>query len=187
MKQNWQPGTMIYPLPAVIVTCGDENRNNLITVAWTGTICTNPAMCYISVRPERFSHALIMENMEFTINLTTENMAKATDWIGCPAGRNPDTCQPTGRPPVPGLKNRCPYIHEPPLAIERRGTQVIPLGSHDMMIAQVVNVIADDKYIDPETGSFDLQKAKLINYSHGNYYAQGEPLGKFGWSVKKKK
>ncbi len=188
MKQYWQPGTMIYPLPAVIVTCGDSISNsNMITVAWTGTVCTNPAMCYISVRPERFSHHLILENMEFTINLTTKDMARATDWIGCRSGRDYDKWKETGLTPVEGVKNRCPYIDESPLAIECRVTQVLPLGSHDMMLAQVVNVIADEKYLDPETGSFDLYKAGLLNYSHGNYYEQGKQMGKFGWSVKKKK
>ena len=188
MKQYWQPGTMIYPLPAVIVTCGDSISNsNMITVAWTGTVCTNPAMCYISVRPERFSHHLILENMEFTINLTTKDMARATDWIGCRSGRDYDKRKETGLTPVEGVKNRCPYIDESPLAIECRVTQVLPLGSHDMMLAQVVNVIADEKYLDPETGSFDLSKAGLLNYSHGNYYEQGKQMGKFGWSVKKKK
>lgn len=188
MKQNWQPGTMIYPLPAVIVTCGDSIENsNMITVAWTGTICTNPAMCYISVRPERFSHHLITETMEFTINLTTVAMAKATDWIGCRSGRDYNKWKETGLTPVKGVKNRCPYIEESPLSIECRVTKVMPLGSHDMMIARVVNVIADDKYIDSETDAFDLAKAGLINYSHGNYYAQGEHVGKFGWSVRKKK
>lgn len=186
-KQNWKPGTMIYPLPAVIVTCGrDIELSNMLTVAWTGTICTNPAMCYISVRPERHSYPMIKETMQFTINLTTEAMARATDWVGVKSGRDFDKWKETGLTPVKGVAVSCPYIEESPLSIECRVKTVMPLGSHDMFIAEVVNVIADGKYIDPTTGAFDLGSAGLINYSHGNYYRQGEQIGRFGWTVKKK-
>lgn len=178
---------MIYPLPAVIVTCGsDIERSNMLTVAWTGTICTNPAMCYISVRPERFSYPLIKENMQFTINLTTETMARATDWVGVRSGRDFDKWKETGLTPKQGLAVCCPYIEESPLSIECRVKTIIPLGSHDMFIAEVVNVIADEKFIDPETQAFNLGEAGLVNYSHGNYYRQGEHIGRFGWTVKKK-
>ncbi len=186
-KQNWKPGTMIYPLPAVIVTCGRGiEHSNMLTVAWTGTICTNPAMCYISVRPERHSYPLIRETMQFTINLTTEAMAHATDWVGVKSGRDYDKWKETGLTPAEGVAVSCPYIEESPLSIECRVKTIMPLGSHDMFIAEVVNVIADESYIDPSTGAFNLSQAGLINYAHGNYYRQGEHIGRFGWTVKKK-
>ncbi len=186
-KQNWKPGTMIYPLPAVIVTCGRGiEHSNMLTVAWTGTICTNPAMCYISVRPERHSYPLIRETMQFTINLTTEAMAHATDWVGVKSGRDYDKWKETGLTPAQGVAVSCPYIEESPLSIECRVKTIMPLGSHDMFIAEVVNVIADESYIDPSTGAFNLGQAGLINYAHGNYYRQGEHIGRFGWTVKKK-
>lgn len=186
MKQSWKPGTMINPLPAVLVTCGDEQRSNMLTVAWTGTICTNPPMCYISVRPERYSHSMIMERMEFTINLTTVAMARAVDWAGVRSGRDYDKWTETGLTPQPGVMVKCPMIAESPVNIECRVKTVMPLGSHDMIIADVVNVLADDEYIDPATGAFNLGAAGLISYSHGHYYTQGDVIGKFGWSVKKK-
>ena len=188
MKQSWKPGTMIYPLPAVLVSCGNTpERRNLITVAWTGTICTNPAMCYISIRPERHSYDIIKEEMEFTINLTTEAMARATDWCGVRSGRDFDKWKETGLTPMPGVKVSCPYVEEAPLSIECRVKEIIKLGSHDMFIAEVLNVLADEKYMDSETGAFDLAKALPISYSHGGYYTQGEKIGGFGWTVKKKK
>ncbi len=188
MKQSWKPGTMIYPLPAVLVSCGDINgRNNLITVAWTGTVCTNPAMCYISVRPERYSYDLIKESMEFTINLTTADMARAVDWCGVKSGRDFDKWKESGLTPVKGEKVKCPHVKESPLSIECRVKEIIKLGSHDMFLAEVLNVLADETYIDAETEAFDLGKAGLLNYSHGNYYKQGEKIGRFGWSVMKKK
>ena len=186
MKTSWKPGTMIYPLPAVLVSCGTESHSNIFTVAWTGTLCTNPPMCYISVRPERFSYSLIKERMEFTINLTTEAMARATDWAGVRSGRDYDKWRETGLTPVKGEKVACPYIAESPLCIECRVKEIVKLGSHDMFIADVVNVLAEESLLDPETKAFDLSKAGLINYSHGHYFAQGEEIGKFGWSVKKK-
>lgn len=185
-KVSWKPGTMIYPLPAVIVTCGTMERSNMLTVAWTGTICTNPPMCYISVRPERYSYPMIKERMEFTINLTTASMARATDWVGVRSGADYDKWQETGLTPMQGEKVACPYIAESPLAIECRVKEIVKLGSHDMFIADVVNVLAEDTLIDPVTGAFDLGAAGLLNYSHGHYFGQGEPLGRFGWSVKKK-
>lgn len=178
---------MIYPLPAVLVSCGNGIAgSNLITVAWTGTICSDPAMCYISVRPERHSYPLIKENMEFTINLTTEKMARATDWCGVRSGADFDKWKETGLTPVEGVKVSCPYIKEAPLSIECRVKSILPLGSHDMFIAEVVNVLADESLIDPATGAFDLGAAGLISYSHGHYYRQGGEIGKFGWTVKKK-
>ncbi len=177
---------MIYPLPAVIVTCGDETRSNMLTVAWTGTLCTNPPMCYISVRPERYSYPLIRERMEFTINLTTAAMARATDWAGVRSGRDFDKWKETGLTAVKGVKVACPYIAESPLNIECRVKEIVKLGSHDMFIADVVNVLADEELIDSATGAFDLGAAGLLNYSHGHYFEQGAEIGHFGWSVKKK-
>lgn len=186
MKQLWKPGTMIYPLPAVIVTCGDQHRSNMLTVAWTGTVCTNPAMCYISVRPERYSYELIAKQMEFTINLVTESMAHAADWVGVRSGRDFDKWEQTGLTPQPGQLVGCPSIAESPLNIECRVREIIHLGSHDMFLAQVMGVLANEELIDPDTGAFRLGDAKLVNYTHGHYYQQGQEIGHFGWSVKKK-
>lgn len=186
-KRSWKPGTMMYPLPALLVTCGSSVADsNMLTVAWAGTICTDPAMCYISVRPERHSYPMIKENMEFTINLTTAAMAKATDWAGVRSGKDYNKWKETGLTPAAGQMVRCPYIDESPLSIECKVTSIIPLGSHHMFMAKVVNVIADERYIDPATDRFDLGKADLMSYIHGHYYARGELLGRFGFSVKKK-
>ncbi|MBD5259969.1 MAG: flavin reductase family protein [Bacteroides sp.] len=187
MKQQWKPGTMIFPLPAVLVTCGTAEKSNMLTVAWTGTICTDPAMCYISVRPERASYPLICEQMEFTINLTTEDMARATDWAGVRSGRDYDKWAETGLTPEPGRMVGCPSIAEAPLSIECRVKEIVKLGSHDMFIAEVLCVLAREDLIDPETGAFRLGDARLLNYAHGNYYGQGPHIGRFGWTVKKKK
>ena len=188
MKQSWKPGTMVYPLPAALVSCGDyDGESNLLTVAWAGTICTNPPMLYISVRPERYSYELIRKQMEFTVNLTTESMAYATDWCGVRSGRDYNKWSETGLTPVKGIKVRCPYIEESPLSIECRVKEILSLGSHDMFIADVLNVLADERYLNPETGAFDLAASGLIAYSHGGYYPLGEKIGGFGFSVKKKK
>lgn len=186
MKVSWKPGTMIYPLPAVLVSCGTMERSNILTVAWTGTLCTNPPMCYISVRPERHSYSLIKERMEFTINLTTSAMSRATDWAGVRSGAEYDKWKETGLTPEPGVKVGCPSIAESPLSIECRVKEVVHLGSHDMFVADVLNVLADESLMDPDTGAFDLASAGLLNYSHGQYFEQGAPIGRFGWSVKKK-
>lgn len=187
MKQVWKPGTLVYPLPAVIVSCGTQEESNLITIAWTGTVCTNPAMLYISIRPERHSYGIITREMEFTVNLTTAAMARATDFCGVRSGRDCDKWKETGLTPVPGVGCRCPAIAESPVSIECRVKSVTSLGSHDMIIAEVIDVLADEKYIDPDTGRFCLENAGLMAYSHGAYHALGEYLGHFGFSVKKKK
>lgn len=185
-KISWRPGTQIYPLPAVIVTCGNSPDNwNMLTVAWTGTICSDPAMCYISVRPERASYPLIVENMEYTINLTTEKMAFATDWVGVRSGKDYNKWEKTGWVPLPGEKVASPTIEQSPLSIECRVKEIIKLGTHDMFISDVLNVRVDSKFMD-ETGKFNLEKAGLIAYSHGFYFSLGEILGKFGFSVKRK-
>ena len=186
-KQSWKPGTLIYPLPAVLVTTGaTPEEYNMLTIAWTGTICTDPPMCYISVRKERHSYDIIRRTGEFCINLTTEAMAHATDWCGVRSGRNEDKWKATGLTPMANPHVSAPIIAESPLSICCRVREVKELGSHDMFIADVVGVEADDRYIDPETGKFSLDKANPIVYSHGEYYSLGKLIGHFGWSVRKK-
>lgn len=188
MKQDWKPGTMIYPLPALLVSCGSTPVDyNLITVAWAGTICSNPAMCYISVRPERHSYELIRKNMEFVINLTTEDMAYATDWCGVRSGRDYNKFEEMKLTPGKARMVAAPIIEESPLNIECRVKEIISLGSHDMFIAEVLNVKADERYLDAETGKWSLEKSNPLVYLHGGYYGLGEKIGKFGWSVEKKK
>lgn len=188
MKQNWKPGTLIYPLPAAMVSCGGvPEEYNIITASWIGTICTNPPMCYISVRPERHSYEIIKRNMEFVINLTTEELARQTDWCGVRSGKDYDKFDEMRLTPGKAAMISAPIIEEAPLCIECRVKEIISLGSHDMFIADVVNVQADEAFIDPETNRFDLEKARLLAYSHGHYYGLGEKIGKFGWSVRKTK
>lgn len=185
MKQNWKPGTMIYPLPAALVSCGTERQSNLITVAWTGTVCTNPPLCYVSIRPERHSYEMIRSRMEFTVNLTTAAMARAVDWCGVRSGAEHDKWLATGLTPEPGVKVACPSVAESPLSVECRVREIMHLGSHDMFLAEVLNVRADESLIDPSTGAFRLDNAGLLAYSHGHYYRLGEELGHFGFSVRK--
>lgn len=187
MKQSWKPGTMIYPLPAVLVSVGErEEEYNLFTVAWTGTVCTNPPMCYISVRPERHSYEILKRTGEFVINLTTARLARATDWCGVRSGRDYDKFKEMRLTPVAAAVVKAPVVEESPVAIECKVRQVIPLGSHDMFLADVVNVLVDEEYIDAESGKLDLQRAELITYSHGEYFRLGDVIDHFGWSVRKK-
>ena len=186
-KVIWKPGTVIYPLPVVMVTSGDMNKNNIITVAWTGIINTDKPMCYISVRKERYSHDIISRNKEFAINLTNKNLAFATDWCGVKSGAKVDKFKEMHLTKEKAKFVKCPLIKESPVSIECKVREIISLGSHDMFISDVVNILADDKYINPETGAFDMQKADLLVYSHGHYYETGKEIGKFGWSVQKKK
>lgn len=186
-KVNWRPGTMVYPAPAALVTCGASPEEwNMLTVAWTGTVCSDPAMLFISVRPERHSYDIILRRNEFTLNLTTEDMARATDWAGVRSGKDYDKFAETGLTPLPGEMVASPTIEESPLAIECRVKSVTRLGTHDMILAEVLNVRADDRYIDPSTGAFSLKRAGLMAYCHGGYYRLGELIGTFGFSVKKK-
>ncbi len=188
MKQDWKPGTLIYPLPAAMISCGSTPEEyNIITLSWLGTICTNPPMCYISVRPERHSYEIIKRDMEFVINITTEDLAFATDWCGVRSGKDFSKFDEMKLTPGKASIVRVPIIEESPLNIECRVREILNLGSHDMFIADVVNVKADEKYIDPETGKFSLESAKPIAYSHGQYYGLGEKIGGFGWTVRKKK
>ena len=178
---------MIYPLPAVLVSCGEtEQEYNLFTVAWTGTVCTNPPMCYISVRPERHSYEIIKRTGEFVINLTTARLARATDWCGVRSGRDYDKFEEMGLKAEAAEVVKAPVVAEAPVSIECRVRQVIPLGSHDMFLADVVNVLVDEEYIDAESGRLDLQRAEPITYCHGEYFSLGEVIGHFGWSVRKK-
>jgi flavin reductase (DIM6/NTAB) family NADH-FMN oxidoreductase RutF len=186
-KTLWKPGTMIYPLPAIMVSCGENvEEQNIITISWLGTICTNPPMCYISVRPERHSYPIIKRTGEFVLNLTTEDMAFATDWCGVRSGKDYNKFEEMKLTAGKASAVNAPIIKESPLNIECRVKEVLALGSHDMFIADVVAVQADERYIIPETGQFDMKAAKLIAYSHGHYYKLGEEIGKFGWSVQKK-
>ncbi len=187
-KVSWKPGTMIYPLPAVMVSCGSEPEEyNIITISWTGTICTDPAMCYISVRPGRHSYNIIKKNGEFVINLTTKSLAFATDWCGVKSGRDHNKFAEMGLTPIPALKVRAPMIKESPLNIECIVKEIKELGSHHMFISEVVAVNAEDEFIDKNTGLFSLNRTIPICYSHGKYYETGQFIGKFGFSVEKKK
>jgi flavin reductase (DIM6/NTAB) family NADH-FMN oxidoreductase RutF len=186
MKVPFKPGTLIYPLPAVMVSCGDEPENyNIITVAWTGTLCTEPPLCYISVRHERHSYDIIKRTGEFVINLTTEELCRATDWCGVRSGKDYDKFKEMHLTPETGQVVKAPLIAESPLNIECQVTEVRPLGSHDMFMARVVAVDADERLIDKSTGAFQLNHAGPIAYSHGKYYTLGQKLGSFGFSVKK--
>lgn len=187
MKVDWKAGTLIYPLPAALISVGDEHENNLFTASWVGTICTNPPMCYVSVRPSRFSYPMLKKNMEFVINLTTKDMAFPTDWCGVNSGRDQDKFEAMNLTRGKASMVLAPIVEESPICIECRVKEVLSLGSHDMFIADVLNVKADEQYIDKDTGAFDMQKANLLVYAHGNYYEMGELIGKFGWSVQKKK
>ena len=187
-KLSWKPGTMIYPLPAVMVSCGaSPEEYNIVTVAWTGTVCTNPPMCYISLRPERLSHGIISRTGEFVINLTTQSLARATDWCGVRSGRDHDKFAEMGLTPVAARVVQAPAIGESPVSIECRVRQVLPLGSHDMFLADVVNVLVDARYVDERSGRFDLERAGMMAYCHGEYFRLGEVLGHFGWSVRKRR
>ena len=185
-KQSWKPGNMLYPLPAVLVSCkGKEGAANLITIGWVGTICSDPAMVSISVRPERYSYHMIKETGEFVINMTTKELAYATDYCGVKSGRDVDKFKEMHLTPIPGAEVKAPLIGESPVSLECKVREIKQLGSHDMFIADVVAVHADERYMD-EKGKFHLDKAEPIVYSHGSYVATGETIGTFGFSVKKK-
>ncbi len=187
-KVTWKPGTMIYPLPAVMVSCGSVPEEfNILTISWTGTICTNPPMCYISVRPGRHSYEIIKRNGDFVINLTTRELAYATDWCGVRSGKDYNKFSEMNLTPVPSKFVKAPMIEESPVNIECIVKEIKELGSHHMFISEVVAVNADEEYIDKKTGLFRLIDAEPINYLHGKYYETGKFIGKFGFSVEKKK
>ena len=174
-KISWKPGTFIYPLPAVMVSCGTMEKSNIITVAWTGIINTNPAMVYISVKPERYSYKLIKESGEFVINLTNENLVFATDWCGVKSGKNVDKFREMKLTKEKANFVKCPMIKESPVSVECRVKEIKDMGSHHMFIAEVLSINPDEKYID-EKGAFDISKCKLIAYSNGQYYSMGKKL-----------
>lgn len=185
-KQKWKPGNMVYPLPAVLVSCGDKKGNiNVMTAAWTGTVCSDPPMVYVSVRKERYSHHMIQETREYVINLTTEKLAWTADFCGVRSGRDLDKFKEMKLTPVQGELEYAPMIEESPVSIECRVTNVMELGSHDMFMAEVTAVYADEQYMD-EKGTFHLEKAAPMVYSHGQYYGLGRHLGGFGYAVRKK-
>lgn len=185
-KQHWKPGNMLNPVPAVMVSVTDKDgRSNIITVAWAGTVCTNPPMVSISVRPSRYSYKMIEDTGEFVINLTNESLVKACDYCGVVSGRDVDKFKKTGLTPIPMEHVRAMGIGESPVNMECRVTEKRELGSHTMFIAEVVGVTVDDSYMD-ETGKFYINESGLVMYSHGEYFALGKNLGKFGFSVKKK-
>ena len=187
-RQAWRPGNMLYPLPAVMVSAADKAGNaNILTVAWTGTVCSDPAMLYISVRPERYTYHMIRETGEFVVNLTTERLAYATDWCGVRSGRDVDKWKEMAL--TKGEADKlvyAPVILESPVNIECRVTEVKELGSHHMVLAEVAAVQVDERYM-KKGGKFELNSTGLLAYSHGEYLGLGKELGKFGWSVKKRK
>lgn len=186
-KENFRPGNMLYPIPAVMVSCGSkEHKPNIITIAWAGTVCSNPAMVSISIRKERHSYEIIKESGEFVINLVNEELTYQADYCGVKSGRNEDKFTTTKLTPIMGKLEYAPMIGEAPVAIECKVKQIIPLGTHDMFVAEVINVAVDKKYMD-ESGKFHLNQSKLMVYSHGEYYGLGKYLGKFGYSVQKDK
>lgn len=185
-KIEWKPGTFIYPIPAVMVTSGTMEKSNIMTVAWTGILNTNPAMCYISVRPERYSYNLIKDNGEFAINLTNEKLAFATDWCGVRSGKDYDKFKEMNLTKEKGKHIKCPLIKESPVSVECKVREIRELGSHHLFIADILSIDADDKYIDSK-GAFDISKCDLIAYANGGYYTLDKKIGKFGFSVEKKK
>jgi len=178
-------GTLLSPLPAVLVACGDMEKSNVLTVAWTGIACTKPPVLSISVRPERYSYGIIKEAGEFTVNLVTSKMAREVDLCGVKSGRDTDKFTLCGFHRVKSQKIGCPTIDESPLTLECRVREIIPLGSHDMFLADIVAASADSRYMDSK-GKLNLQQAGLLAYSHGEYFSLGRKLGDFGFSVRKK-
>ena len=185
-KVEWKPGNILYPLPVVMVSVGNENESNIITVAWTGTICTNPAMVYISVRPERYSYNLIKEQKEFVINLTTKDLVKQTDFCGVKSGRDLNKWEEMNLTPRKAKALRySPIIEECPVNIECKVVEIKELGTHHMFIANVVSVQVNDELLD-ENDKFQLNKSGLLAYSHGEYVELGDTIGTFGYSIAKK-
>ena len=185
-KVTLKSGTFIYPLPAVMVSCGTMEESNIITVAWTGIINTDPAMCYISVRPTRHSYEMIKKTGEFVINLTTKDLAYATDWCGVKTGAKVDKFKEMKLTKEKANFVNCPMIKESPVSVECKVKEIRELGSHHMFVAEILGINADEKYIN-ENGAFDISKCDLIAYSNGNYYSLGKKIGRFGFSVQKKK
>ena len=184
-KRIWKSGTFVYPIPAVLVSCGNMEKSNILTVAWTGIINTNPARVYISVRPERYSYNLIKESGEFVINLTNEKLAYATDWCGVRSGAKYDKFKEMNLTKEKAEFVKAPLIKESPVSVECKIVEEKNYGSHTMFIAEVLSIDAEEKYMD-ENGAFDISKCNLIAYANGGYYPLGKKIGKFGYSVEKK-
>ena len=185
-KTLWKPGNFVNPVPAVLVTSGDMKNSNIMTVAWTGTICSDPAMTYISVRQNRHSYKIIKDSGEFVINLTNKDLAYATDWCGVKSGKDVDKFKEMHLTKQKANFVKCPLIAESPVSIECKVVEIKELGSHDMFIAEVLGINASEEYID-EKGAFDISKCDLIAYANGGYYTLDKKIGKFGYSVEKKK
>lgn len=185
-KTTWKAGTMIYPLPAVMVTSGTTEKPNVFTAAWTGVINSEPAMTYVSIRPSRYSHELIEQNGEFVINLTTRDLLHAADFCGVKSGRDTDKFAETGMTPMPCKFVKAPQIAQSPVSVECKVTEIKKLGSHDMFIAEILAVDVDDSLLD-DAGKLALEKCGLVAFCHGGYYGLGEQIGTFGFSVAKKK
>lgn len=184
-KEKWPAGTLLAPVPAVLISCGDMEESNILTVAWTGIINSDPAKTYISIRKERYSYDIIKNTKEFVINLTTKDLVFATDFCGVRSGKNIDKFKEMKLSKQPGNEVKAPLIGESPINIECRVTDIVELGSHDMFISDILCVDVAKDLVD-DKGKLDLTKANLIAYSHGEYFTLGEKLGKFGFSVKKK-
>ncbi len=185
-KVFWKGGTILAPLPAVLVTTGTMEKSNIITIAWTGIINTHPPMTYISVRPERYSYNMIKDTGEFVINLVTSAMCKTVDFCGVRSGKNNDKYKLCGLHKEEAVNVSCPIISESPLSLECKVVEIKSLGSHDMFIAEIVGVDIEEKFVDSK-GKLNLQQAGLLAYSHGEYFSLGRKLGDFGYSVRKKK
>ncbi len=187
-KTYWKPGTVLYPLPAVMVSCGDFEKEemNIVTIAWTGIINTNPPMTYISVRPERHSYDMIKENMEFVINLTTKDLAYKTDFCGVKSGRDFDKFKHLNLTPYESKLVKAPSIYECPISLECKVFEIKELGSHHMFMAEIVSVTVDDEHFD-ENDRYMFNSLNPLVYSHGEYFGIGDKVGKFGYSIKKKK
>lgn len=184
-RDIWKPGTMLNPVPVVLVTSKDKGRENVFTVAWTGTICSDPAMTYISVRKERYSYDMIKNSGKFCINLVNEDLVYATDYCGVRSGKDENKFKAMKLETQKAFNFDCPIIKKSPVVLECEVTEIKELGSHDMFLAKIISVNVDDQYMD-EHGRFDMQKCNLVSYSHGEYYKLGEKLGKFGYSVRKR-
>lgn len=184
-KINWKPGTLLAPAPPALVTSGDGGRSNVFTAAWTGIVCSEPPMTYVSIRRERFSHGIISETREFVINLPCEAIARATDLCGVRSGRDGDKFALAGLTREPSHLVAAPTIAECPVSLECRVREIIPLGSHDMFLADIVSVGVDPRFVD-EKGALHMEKCGLLAYAHGAYFGLGKQLGTFGFSVRKK-
>ncbi len=184
-KLTWNPGTLLAPVPPTLVSCGTLEHPNVLTIAWTGIVCTNPTMTYVSIRPSRYSYKLIRESGEFVINLTTKDLVRACDYCGVKTGAKEDKFAACKLTAEPAGKVSAPLIAQSPLSLECRVKQVLPLGSHDMFLAEVVAVNVDEQYVD-KNGKLHLDKCGLVAYAHGEYFELGAKLGSFGYSVRKK-